>query len=387
MKKIIFIKIISINLIFVSINCMMPSSSTFSNNIEISIRQVCVPFTNLQKKPTKNNFKQEYPVLSTDSPDIESQLLFGEYLFFENKKQKIDQEKWIFVYCLEQFDANLTPLTGWIKKKDSIRISDCNYDIYDSIKKDNFITTTKPWSQISLINRDFLIDIPIGTKLDFISVSTKNFLPVMFTTTAVGKKAYIYSQNIMQHLKKPFKSIPKIANIRKNIKKIASEFLEMPYAWGGRTPYCENSYYQTSIDCSGFVNLLYRSCGLAIPRNSEELYKFCNKLSLGKELETGDFVFLADTKTKKINHVLLFLKNQKLQESIGSEKPYANRIIDFNTRFGKNKENIKSGDVIGKKIIYFGSVLNNQEKIKQINELFLNCELILVNKDNVKIND
>ncbi|MBU4387381.1 C40 family peptidase, partial [Candidatus Dependentiae bacterium] len=255
------------------------------------------------------------------------------------------------------------------------------------IMKNNFITITKPWCPIYSKNKDFLIAIPIGTRLNFIGVSTKKFSPEKITVSSTKDKIYIYSKNIMQHFKKPFKSIPKIANIRKNIKKIASEFLGMPYAWGGRTPYSENSCYQTSVDCSGFVNLLYRCCGLAIPRNSVELYKFCNKLNSGKELETGDFVFLADTKTKTIKHVLLSLENQKLQESIGSEKPYANRTIDFNNRFGKNKENIKSGDIIGKRIIYFGSVLNDEEKIKQINELFLNCELILANKDNVEIND
>ncbi|MBU4387545.1 hypothetical protein KJ644_03680, partial [Candidatus Dependentiae bacterium] len=81
---------------------------------------------------------------------------------------------WIFVYCLEQFNANLTPLTGWIKKKDSIRISDCNYDIYDNIKKNNFITITKPWCPIYSKNKDFLIAIPIGTRLNFCFLFSKN---------------------------------------------------------------------------------------------------------------------------------------------------------------------------------------------------------------------
>ena len=381
MKKRIFIQIFLINLIFIESKSMLNSSSTFSNNMEISIRQVCVPFTNLQNKPTKNNFNGQYPVLLKDAPEHESQLLFGEYVLFEDKEEKLNNQTWIFVYCLEQFDAKLAPLTGWIKKQDTVKT--------DYIEKKDIVLTTKNWTTLYSQDNIPLLDIPIGTKTKFISLISKNNIvehriktPNNIITNTYSDKIKLFKQKISKYNNNDISK-----KIRKNIKNITPIFLNMPYSWGGRTPYSANSYFQTSIDCSGFVNLVYRCCGLAIPRNSGDLYEYCNKLNSGAELETGDFVFLADIETKKINHVLLFLQDQILQESIGSQEPYANRTIEFKDRFCNNKENLNSGEEIGNKIIYFGSILNDIEKIKQISEIFLNCELILANKDNAKIDD
>jgi cell wall-associated NlpC family hydrolase len=57
----------------------------------------------------------------------------------------------------------------------------------------------------------------------------------------------------------------------------------VPYLWGGES--------RAGYDCSGFVQVAYRTVGVSIPRTSEEQFDSERHLPPGAQLQPGDLVF------------------------------------------------------------------------------------------------
>ena len=66
----------------------------------------------------------------------------------------------------------------------------------------------------------------------------------------------------------------------------AEALIETPYLWGGRS--------QWGIDCSGFVQLVYRMSGLLMPRDASEQVKEGKTMSFVMEAQPGDLAFFDD---------------------------------------------------------------------------------------------
>lgn len=92
------------------------------------------------------------------------------------------------------------------------------------------------------------------------------------------------------------------------IKETAQTFLGVPYLWSGR------SFF--GLDCSGFVQLVYKLHGLALPRDAAEQAKVGNVLSFVEESKSGDLAFFEDEEGT-IAHVGLMLDQQKIIHAYG----------------------------------------------------------------------
>mgnify|MGYP001563757500 CR=1 FL=1 len=79
------------------------------------------------------------------------------------------------------------------------------------------------------------------------------------------------------------------------------DYLNIPYLWGGEHP-------QTGLDCSGFVQRVYRRAGLAVPRNTREQFKDTRRLG-PEEVLPGDLLFFSmhDPGSSKIDHVGIYM--------------------------------------------------------------------------------
>ena len=84
-----------------------------------------------------------------------------------------------------------------------------------------------------------------------------------------------------------------------NVTDYAMLFLNTPYLWGGRS-YC-------GMDCSGFVQVVYKMAGIRIPRDTTIQASHGETIHLINETETGDLLFF-DNQDGEINHVGILLQ-------------------------------------------------------------------------------
>lgn len=91
-----------------------------------------------------------------------------------------------------------------------------------------------------------------------------------------------------------------------------SDFLyEEVKSWIG-TPYKYGGNSKRGVDCSGFVVQVYKKVyGVSLQRSSNLIYeKNCDKIKKN-DLKKGDLVFFSTGRSKKINHVGIYLNNDK----------------------------------------------------------------------------
>ena len=94
------------------------------------------------------------------------------------------------------------------------------------------------------------------------------------------------------------------------------KFLGLPYTWGGRSSF--------GYDCSGFVQMLYRQMGVALPRDSKNQINWEGFRAIEiTELQVGDLIFWGKN-AQKINHVGMYLGNGEFIHTIASveKMPY-----------------------------------------------------------------
>ena len=82
-------------------------------------------------------------------------------------------------------------------------------------------------------------------------------------------------------------------------------------SWIG-TPYKYGGNNKRGVDCSGFVVQVYKKVyGVSLQRSSDLIYeKNCEKIKKN-DLQEGDLVFFSTGRSKKINHVGIYLKSDK----------------------------------------------------------------------------
>jgi len=94
---------------------------------------------------------------------------------------------------------------------------------------------------------------------------------------------------------------PKTKTLEETIQ-LSKKFLGLPYAWGGVSTY--------GMDCSGFMQMLFKEMGLLLPRNSrQQVQSDLFSTVQRSDLQQGDLIFFTDG--KKIHHVGLYLGNDE----------------------------------------------------------------------------
>jgi cell wall-associated NlpC family hydrolase len=92
-----------------------------------------------------------------------------------------------------------------------------------------------------------------------------------------------------------------IAQARSEVVAVTLDYLGIPYLWGGEHP-------QTGLDCSGFVQLVYKRAGLYLPRVAAEQFQ-ATRLVSPEEVLPGDLIFYSMHRpgSRKVDHVGIYM--------------------------------------------------------------------------------
>ena len=107
-----------------------------------------------------------------------------------------------------------------------------------------------------------------------------------------------YFQPVKTNIQQALNSALSYLKVSESLADTAMKFINSPYIWGGRIP--------SGIDCSGFVQLVYKIQGIKIPRDSWQQAEAGESISFIEESLPGDLV-LFDDERGKITHVGMIL--------------------------------------------------------------------------------
>jgi hypothetical protein len=95
---------------------------------------------------------------------------------------------------------------------------------------------------------------------------------------SVGRDNYLYDSND--------------ENESFDILEIASDYINSPYLWGGKSPF--------GIDCSGFTQTIFRLLKIELPRDAYQQFDLGTSVDFGS-IEKGDLAFFKSTEGKIIH--------------------------------------------------------------------------------------
>lgn len=205
----------------------------------------------------------------SDRSEMTSQVLFGEH--FKILEQT---PKW------SRIELAFDDYNGWIDNKQFREISETDYLALSSgetiLSGDliEYITTPK----------NSLITIPLGASVAFLksNINTEGFT---FDGTSVSG-----------------------VKTKKDLIETSYLFMNAPYLWGGRTPF--------GIDCSGFVQMVYKLNGFKLLRDASQQATQGEALSFIEESEPGDLAFF-DNDEGRIIHVGIILDDNYIIHAHG----------------------------------------------------------------------
>ena len=201
----------------------------------------------------------------SDTSELVSQVLYGE--LFKVIEQRKSWSKIRLAY--DKYE-------GWVDNKQYFEIS--NED-YKSLKNETPILSTDFIEYIQE-NDGKLLPIPLGSSLNGLELLNHNY------DGNISKKIY-----------------PK-----EDIIKTALNYLNAPYLWGGKTPF--------GIDCSGFVQMVYKLNGYKILRDASQQASQGEVLSFIEESQPGDLAFF-DNSEGDIIHVGIIMEDHHIIHAHG----------------------------------------------------------------------
>lgn len=94
------------------------------------------------------------------------------------------------------------------------------------------------------------------------------------------------------------------------LKQLALPWLNAPYLWGGRTP--------LGVDCSGFVQVIYKMMGIDLPRDAWQQAQQGKPVKKLRNARAGDLVFF--DRGEEIVHVGILLSDNQVIHASGKVK-------------------------------------------------------------------
>lgn len=215
--------------------------------------------------------------LPSESSEMISQLLFGDLV-----KGLEVQGNWIYIQNLDD------GYTGWVTK---YMISEISEEEVFSISAWHYVHS--PDATLELADGS-LLRLPLGARVPVFGQEGSNEIGKIFQ---LGNKKWQVRNNGLSAILPPdFVALT------------AKKFLNIPYLWGGKGGY--------GIDCSGFVQTVYRMHGISIARDSSKQIQEGVEIAF-EDIKVGDLAFFAKIGETKVSHVGIVLSKDEIIHSSG----------------------------------------------------------------------
>lgn len=207
-----------------------------------------------------------------DTSEMVSQLLFGEvYRVIDERK------KWV------KIRASHDGYESWIDRKQHLEL---RRDEFMDLEKSPKVFTN---DLIALVSKE---DSFFPTVLGSVLLNPKE------GSCSFANESFVYDGE----------TLARDGISRNDLIETAFLYLNAPYLWGGRTAF--------GIDCSGFSQIVYRMCGVDLPRDASQQAEVGDRLSFIEEATPGDLAFF-DNSEGRITHVGILLGDNKIIHASG----------------------------------------------------------------------
>jgi hypothetical protein len=210
----------------------------------------------------------------SDKSQMIHQLLFGETVKISDR-----MNSWLLIR------SSGNDYEGWV---DSNQITPIDVAFFDKLEKENPVYLVTPYLKAGNKNNSVLLS--LGSRLPF------------YKNHGFEVAGAQYS----------FELVPEIYEGKKSgeaLISLANRYLGIPYLWGGR------SYF--GLDCSGFTEVVFRTCGYQLPRDSADQAHVGKTIGFINEAQAGDLAFF-DNEEEQIVHVGILLNNTQIIHASGS---------------------------------------------------------------------
>lgn len=209
----------------------------------------------------------------SESACLETQILFGET--FEVLER---QSRWCRIHC------HYDDYEGWIDEKLVGQVDDQEVEKW---RQSEGVIVNKPYVSIFREDDGTMQMLSAGSRIVLSGDDQSSF--------SIGNETFSLQNDL--------------APRNDSVVGLASEFMNAPYLWGGR------SFY--GIDCSGFVQVVYKAAGIFLPRNASQQINYGEPLSFVDEARAGDLAFF-DNEEGNIVHVGICLGGGRILHASGS---------------------------------------------------------------------
>jgi hypothetical protein len=228
---------------------------------------IAVPVAPIYNEPT---FKAE----------IVTQCLMWEYVEVISVK-----DDWCNIDTIDDY-------SGWVQ---SFYLSEIKFN-----SDEYFIINNRflPLYSNKFLDQNILYLLSFGTKVPILDKETHTIYKVPLFLRNYG---YISIENNIVYKHKS----------RRSIIELSKKLIGTPYLWGGKSSF--------GFDCSGFVQMLFRTLGIDLPRDSSSQYAMLEleNIPLEKALD-GDLIFFFDNNI--VNHVGIIFDDNSFIHCSGEVK-------------------------------------------------------------------
>ncbi|MGD1842722.1 MAG: NlpC/P60 family protein [Thermonemataceae bacterium] len=211
----------------------------------------------------------------SDKSEMTNQLLFGEAFTILDSSQ---DHKWLHI------QTNHDQYVGWIDALQAFPVEEPYWQHY---QKQNTWQVTQPST-------------PLQFKGKYFHITKGSLLPFFDTTTEQGMIA-----------EEPYHCVREAAHEilpKEHIIEQAHQYLGAPYLWGGRSIW--------GIDCSGFVQQVFRTVGCQLYRDAHQQATQGELVQDLSKARPTDLAFFE--RDGRIVHVGIILEDQKIIHARGS---------------------------------------------------------------------